>query len=433
MTRTASPGRDVLVDIPEGFLHPGQLEVLGDPARFKLLRAGRRWRKTGFAVVQAFFGYEGADRRYPGAFEGGQIGWWVPSMTSRYIVGDWLPIRGMAAQVPGTRIEEANHRVVLPSGGSIMMLTGDNPDSGRGLGLDGAVLEEATLLSEQLWTETIRATLVDRRGWGLFIFTPKGLNWLHGLEKAAEHKPGWRTFHYRSDENPHIDPEELEELTHDMSTLVRRQEIDAEYVTFGAGMFDRSWIRYWRAGSNEGGEPGYLLGEETFVAADDCWRFSTADLAFSQEERADYTVISTWAVTPLRHLLLLDVVRGHIDGPNLPRTFRAVHDRLRPSYFVVEKTGQGALAVVGELERSGLPIRRVRADKDKEARAIPATGRMEGGAIWFPRPADVPMIDACEAELVSFPMGEHDDFVDTLAYAVAEVARGSGQKVVQWL
>jgi predicted phage terminase large subunit-like protein len=419
VTRTAQPDAPLLqVTLPQ--MHHGQLEVLRDPARFKVLRAGRRWRKSGLGVVQAFSGYDGEHRRFRGALDGGQIGWWVPSLTARYLVADWEPIRTLALQVPGTRVEEANHRVVLATGGSIMMLTGDTIDSGRGLGLDGAVLDEASLLDEQLWTETIRPTLVDREGWALFLFTPKGLNWMHRITQDAEALEGWKAFHYSTADNPSIARAELASLVADMSTLVRQQEIEAEFVTGGAGMFDRSWLRYWRPGTDAKGEPVYYLGDHV-VPTGACRRFATVDLAWSLQERADYTVISTWAVTPQRHLVLLDVDRDHIAGPDIIERMRRSFERWSPGYFAVERTTK-QLAIIQDAQRSGLPIREVRADRDKQARALPATARMEHGQIWFPQPSSVPAIAECEAELVAFPMGEHDDFVDTLAYAVLQVA-----------
>lgn len=423
MTRTAAVSAPTMEVTPPD-LHAGQVEVLHDPSRFKVLRAGRRWRKSGLGVIQAFTGYDGPDRRFLGALDGGSIGWWVPSMTARYIVADWEPIRALAAQIPGTRIEEANHRVILQNGGSIMMLTGDNPDSGRGLGLDGAVLDEASLLSEKLWTQTIRSTLIDKRGWALFLFTPLGLNWMHRMSQDAAALEGWREFHYTSGDNPFLDAEELESLTADMSTMVRRQEIEAEFVTFGAGMFYRSWIQYWWPGQDGAGRPAYQLGESTAVPAEECQRFCTVDLAWSLEERADYTVIATWALTPRKHLVLLDVIRDHIEGPDIVRQMRAVYDRLAPGFFLVERATK-QLSIIQEAQRAGLPVREVRADKDKQARALPATAYMENGQIWFPRPSAVPAMDACEAELVAFPMGEHDDFVDCLAYAVLQSSQGS--------
>lgn len=435
---TKAPARPAYqrVVIPDGFLHAGQIRVLNDPARFKIVRAGRRWRKSGYGVVQALFGYDGADRRMKGALDGGHVGWWVPSMTARYIVADWEPLRALASQIDGTRVEEANHRVILPTGGSVIMLTGDNPDSGRGLGLDGAVLDETTLLAEQLWTETVRPTLIDRRGWAAFLFTPKGLDWVYRLETdvsvapttvdgpGTPRDPDWAAFHYRTSDNPAIDPDEVASLERGMSTLVRRQEIDAEYVTFGAGMFYRDWFRYWWAGTDAAGEPGYFLGETNFVRASSCRRFSTVDLAWSQEEDADFTVIATWAVTPQRSLILLDVVRDRIAGPDIVRTMQVVHGRLNPGYFRVERATR-QLSIIQEAVRAGLPVREIRADKDKVARALPATAYVESGRVWFPRVSVAPQMDACEAELVAFPMGEHDDFVDVLAYAVGELSATS--------
>ncbi len=427
MTRTA-PLDTALLEITPPDLHAGQLN---DPARFKVLRAGRRWRKSGLGVIQAFTGYDGPDRRFLGALDGGHIGWWVPSMTARYLVTDWQPIKTLGMQIPGSRVEEANHRLILPSGGSIMMLTGDNVDSGRGLGLDGAVLDEASLIDEQLWTETIRSTLIDRIGWGLFLFTPKGLNWVHGLTEDATKTPGWRAFHFKTSDNPFIAPEELEELVREMSTLVRLQEIEAEFVTGGAGVFHRDWFQYWWSGKNADGVPCYFLGNDSAVPVEDCVRFCTADLAWSQDEGADYTVISTWAVTPRKHLILLDIDRDHIAGPDIVRRFQVIYERWRPGYFVVERA-TNQLAILKDIQRAGLPVREVRPDKDKQARALPAQARMEHGQVWFPRPADVPQMRQCEVELVAFPMGEHDDFVDTLAYAVLEVARGSSDEI-RWI
>ena len=422
MTRTPTlEAPSLSVDFANAGLHPGQVEVLNDPHRFKLLRAGRRWRKTSLAMVQALTGYVGADRKFLGAIEGGAIGWWVPSMTARYIVADWIPLRSLAAQIPGTRIEEANHRIEFPSGGSILLLTGENVDSGRGLGLDGAVIEEASIQTELLWTETIRATLIDRRGWALFIFTPKGQNWIWALEENLPHLgPNWTAFHFRSGDNPLVEPEELEDLVREMSSLTKLQEIDAEYVSAGAGVFRADWFRHYYV-RDVGDRRFYMLGEEA-IPADSLWRFHTVDLAWSLEEDADFTVISTWGVTARKHALLLDVVRGRFEGPDILPRFRIAYERFG-GHFVVERATR-QMHILQEAARSGLPIREVRAEKDKVARALPATARMEAGTIWFPPPT-TPWWRDVEGELLAFPAGRHDDFVDTLSYAVAEIGRGA--------
>lgn len=436
MTRAPARISGEMVVVPPP-MHAGQLEVLHDPSRGKLLRAGRRWRKSGLGVVQAFTGYAGLDgREYKGALTGGAIGWWVPSMTARYLVADWEPIKGLARQVPGHRIEEANHRVIMPSGGSIMMLTADTIDSGRGLGLDGAIIDEASLIDERLYVETVQATLIDKLGWTMLLFTPKGLNWVHGIEETIRQglRPNWSAFHFSSLDNPFLSEEALADVTRDMSTMVYKQEILAEYVSSGAGMFHPEWVRSWypRNGS-DGRLEAYMLGGEA-VAPGDCWRFSTVDLAWSLEERADYTVISTWAVTPRSHLILLDVQRGHYEGPDIPRKLADVYSAHEPHYFLLERAAR-QLTIIQAAQRTGLPIREVRADRHpssvhqgevKVARALTATARMESGQVWFPPEDRVPAVRECIAELLAFPAGVHDDFVDTLSYAAMEVAKRSG-------
>ena len=48
---------------------------------------------------------------------------------------------------------------------------------------------------------------------------------------------------------------------------------------------------------------------------------------------------------------------------------------------------------------------------------------MEGGQVAWP--ATAPWREALEAELLLFPNGTHDDQIDALAYAAAELARGA--------
>jgi predicted phage terminase large subunit-like protein len=66
--------------------------------------------------------------------------------------------------------------------------------------------------------------------------------------------------------------------------------------------------------------------------------------------------------------------------------------------------------------RQGLPIRNLKADKSKTARAVPAAAGVENGSIWFLKNAK--WLVEFERELTSFPSsGSHDDMVDALAYA----------------
>jgi predicted phage terminase large subunit-like protein len=418
LSRTArvSPLRQPEYEIQLPALHPKQREVADSTARFKVVAAGRQVGKTSL----------GAAMCVAEAAKGGDVWWVAPS----YPIGElgWKVIDGLCRQIPQTRFEgRPVFRITLPTGGTIQLRSADNPDSLRGATLNGVVFDEAAQAKELAWP-TLRPTLAVRRGWAMFISTPKGLNWFHDLYQDAAGRRGWQRWQFKSIDSPYFDPAEYELNRQEMSSLLFSQEYDAEFISAGSGAFQAAWIQHYYQ-RFEGEDKHYMLGEESIPAAR-CRIFHTVDLAWSPAEGADYTVISTWAVTPKNHLLLLNVVRGHFEGPDIVPKLRQAYQRFG-GYLVVEKATRQA-PILQEAVRVGLPIRegrmgRMGRDKGsdaKYARAMPATARMEMGTVWFP-PASAPYYRDIEEELLAFPAGRHDDFVDTLAYAVAEIAGGS--------
>ena len=79
------------------------------------------------------------------------------------------------------------------------------------------------------------------------------------------------------------------------------------------------------------------------------------------------------------------------------------------------------LALVQEARRDGLAVKELRADRDKVARSLPLEARMEHGGVWFPK--DAAWLPDLQRELLSFPVGSHDDQVDALAYAAAAMSQ----------
>lgn len=328
----------------------------------------------------------------------------------------------IAEAVPGFKFEQRPvWRTTFPSGGSIQMRSAENPDSLRGATLDYVVFDEAATARPEAWP-TLRPTLSVREGGAMFISTPKGLNWYYDLFEDAAGYDDWDRWRFPSVSNPYLPPEDVAKAREQMSSLVFSQEYEAEFISHGSGMFHADWIQQFDE-RFVGGERFYVLGDES-VAEASCWKFHTVDLAWSMEERADFTVISTWAVTPRNHLLLIDVVRGHFEGPDIVPRLQAAWKQHGGGYLAVEKATR-QMSIIQEAERTGLPIRVVRAEKDKVARALPATARMERHTVWFKRRALAPWFTDVEQELLAFPAGRHDDFVDTLSYACIQLANSS--------
>ena len=159
-----------------------------------------------------------------------------------------------------------------------------------------------------------------------------------------------------------------------------------------------------------------------------CVKFGTLDLAITKKETSDYTVLSTWALTPDQDLLLLDVERIKQEAPDHRGMVRRNHQACSLSFTSIEST-QYQLSLVQELRRGNprkkippTPVREFRPKGDKIARAREAQVFMEGGGIYVARRAD--WRPTWDREIFRFPRSKHDDQVDTLSMAVIEVVNG---------
>ncbi|MCA1697441.1 MAG: phage terminase large subunit [Actinobacteria bacterium] len=188
-------------------------------------------------------------------------------------------------------------------------------------------------------------------------------------------------------------------------------------------LFKRRDFRYWQ---DDPERELYLLeaddGSQRPVGKAWCTHFQTVDVAASAKHSADYTVVSTWAVTPDRDLVLVDCERQRFESLDVAGfVTRAYRRQAHPPRFIgVEDFGFG-LTIVQQLSRDGLPVTRLKPDKDKVARALVAVARYEQQTVYHPRGAA--WLDDWEQELVAFPNAAHDDQVDTLSYAARQVER----------
>ena len=66
-------------------------------------------------------------------------------------------------------------------GARIQLYGADNYDTLRGIYLDGVVLDEYAQMNPKMFSEVIRPALSDRKGYAIFIGTPKGKNDFYDL------------------------------------------------------------------------------------------------------------------------------------------------------------------------------------------------------------------------------------------------------------
>ena len=169
-------------------------------------------------------------------------------------------------------------------------------------------------------------------------------------------------------------------------------------------------------------ENGLYKVDDNYIDPGECKRFQTVDLAASIKNNADYFVITTWATTPKNNLLLLDVLRTKVEGPDQIGILQAQYHKHLPAYIGIESVSFQITAVQNAI-RAGLPVRKLIPDKDKVSRAITAAVKYESGTIYHLSNAN--WLADYESELLNFPNGKHDDQVDCVAYAALQnIARG---------
>tara|TARA_R100000231_G_scaffold136386_1_gene111610 strand:+ start:2654 stop:3919 length:1266 start_codon:yes stop_codon:yes gene_type:complete len=391
-----------IIKIPK--LHKNQQVVADDEARWKILCAGRRFGKTRLGVQLCI---ETAMK--------GKRAWWVAPTFSIARVG-WRDIMMAGfdlAEAMGVEVKMGDMVVNFPNGGFIAVKSADNPQRLRGEGLDFLVMDEAAFVKEETWTEVLRPTLTERKGSALFISTPRGMNnWFYRLWQDAEDREDWAKFKFSTVDNPAIDPEELESAKREIGSLTFAQEYEAEFVNEGTQLFKQEWFRYYQPAVRGAKIDGVLY------EFDNMPKYATVDLATSTKQTADYTVFTAFAHdTSENKLFIIDMLRKRMEAPDIIPAMKKFYKKNNLDWIGVEKAGF-QLSIVQFARREGLNVRELRADKDKRSRAMPLSAKLESGQVFLP---DDPMVDwvhEAERELLTFPLGAHDDIVDTLAYGV---------------
>ena len=120
----------------------------------------------------------------------------------------------------------------------VWMLSADNPDSIRGFGFHGLVIDEAAAVPVDVWNYALRPTLAQTLGWGVFISTPAGRNWFYDMfTRGVERQDGFKSFTFPSNVSPYFPAKEWEDARRTLPEDVFKQEYMAEFLEDSAGVF----------------------------------------------------------------------------------------------------------------------------------------------------------------------------------------------------
>jgi hypothetical protein len=225
-------------------LHPHQITIFRDEARFKVVAAGRRFGKSYLAAITLFVE---AAKNTTVRSDGVEVDL---ALEEVYYVA---PTFEQGKKILWPLLKELGHELIqqkyentgtltLVNGRRISIKGADRPDSLRGVGLSYVVLDEYAFMKEEVWEAIIRPQLIRSEGGALFIGTPDGKNHFYELWMgcmSGKFGNAWKAWTFHSTDNPDLPVAEIATAKEQMSEERYRQEMEASFESGGGIVLTR--------------------------------------------------------------------------------------------------------------------------------------------------------------------------------------------------
>ena len=233
------------IQIPE--LHLSQQMITNHRKRFNVIDCGRRFGKN--IMLQEWAITTALEDGYP-------VGWSAP--TYKMLLDDWRNLGNILEPVTKRRNEQEK-TLELQGGGVIDFWSLENSNSIRGRKYKRFIVNEAAFIPRlvDIFNFIIRPTLIGMKGEADFAGTPKGRNGFWQLYN--QQGDDWARWQMSSYSNPHVPASELDSMKHTMTERAFNQEIMAQFLEDGGGVF-RYVMEAATAEGVEGGFGQYVIG-----------------------------------------------------------------------------------------------------------------------------------------------------------------------------
>jgi len=389
--------------------HPTQTKVHNSNARWRTLACGRRWGKTISASKEII----------KAALVPNQYLWIVAptySLTEKcfrevykhftFDLPHWVENKS-----------ESRMRIKLVNGTVIEGKSADNPDSLLGEGLDGMVIDEAARIKKEVWDEYLRPTLADKKGWALFISTPKGMNWFHEMYARGQDRleKNYASWNFHTSDNPFISKEEIKEAKRTLPQRAFEQEWMGVFLEDIGGVF-RGVCRCLSGTLMDPiGGHRYIMG---------------CDLAKHQ----DFTVMTIWDIET-KHLVYYDRFQD-LDWSLQKKRIMHQARRYNNALVMLDSAGPGD-PILDDLKSNGINVRGFNKWVSEKADLVNDLAyAIEEQLISFPEiPELLNELNIYAYEITSTgytkynaPSGYHDDIVMSMCLAYKALKQGTSAR-----
>lgn len=243
----------------------------------------------------------------------------------------------------------------------------------------------------------------------------------------------------RLEDNPTLDAVRYVQSLCMLDPITRAQLLGGDWSAFEGGRFRREWLlgkdgcRGWWLHHDRSGNPYYCWtgGPKDGIPLALTWTFIICDPAARAEEINDNTAIGAFAVMPKGEVLVLEMVREHLDIEAIVPRIASMCREHRPNWVGIENTGFQIAILRAAQQHPSIPaVKPLEPEgKSKLVRATPAIIMCSEGRVFVPlRGPMYPFVEDYISELTAFTGDEDEDglvdAVDVTAYAILEMKRG---------
>ena len=198
--------------------------------RFNVIVCHRRFGKTVMCIAEI------NDKAFANPLHNPQYAYIAPTYAQAKKVA-WQYFKDFVEEIPGSNPSEKDLRVRIPRGKDVItyyLIGAENPDSVKGIYLDGVVFDEYAQMKPEMYSEVIRPTLSDREGWAIFIGTVKGRNhfykwYMKFKELEAQFPDEYFTCLFKASQTKVIPEDDVRSLKLEMSADEYEQEYECDW------------------------------------------------------------------------------------------------------------------------------------------------------------------------------------------------------------
>lgn len=255
------------------------------------------------------------------------------------------------------------------------------------------ILDEAAGIPDELYG-AVRPMLAVSKGRLVLMSTPRGEQGF--FYETWTKSEGWEKIEVPWGQCPRIDPSFIDEERRERGSAWVAQEYECKFVAAGSTRIQRAWLKY-----------------EDHAPATNLRIAIGIDLAISEKETADYTAGAVLGRDRSGNLHVLEVQRFRGSFSEQINFIKQLADKWQPAIVGIEDVAYQKALIQQVAAQTSLNVRGIKPINDKVSRFAPLEARYELGQVFHVRG----LSQQFESELLSFPVSQHDDQVDALAYA----------------